>query len=775
MRLDQIYDRLPAFLILLFMPLFLNGQYTGTANLCHERGGLFINEFSNGQGGGDNSEEYIELVVTGDPSQPLAPVDLTGWILDDNNFPGAGEGNAMGHLIFGDCYNAVPPGSILVIYNEGDPNPSLPPDDPRDDDGDGVYIIPHTHPCLDACADRPSTTDSGFCPCESLFDLPDTWHLNLRNAGDVIQVRDVCETPVHALRWNGVTPGGDLSNNPVSLEVSDQGQSARVVIFNNAVNDDWLNTSNYGSLDFSGNESPGVGNNPANTDMIERIRAGISPCNGSIADCRDTDAGDLVLPADAPSALLPLQLCEGEDIGAFSTSYEAPDEFLPDANGFDFGYLYLLTNNDAPEYTVLDVDNNGEFDFSQLPPGSYLVWGLSLVLPGSNIDIVGFTESLATSIQDILEITACGLDFDLDNLNTGNDPVEIIIGTPSTTEFSGPLLGCDNFDGTTSVNLTGFEEEITGGTGLPVNWYTDANASDLITDPANYVTDQSEVFFTLTDGCESGVTSVTISPSPGPQPMINVLADPGCDQSSQGVIELTTNGDLMLREIDWNQDQFDGQQVLIGISSGFYAVTVTDNSGCRDSTSIDLRQSEPLRLVCQSDEPATASGGTGSIALDFSGGTGPFFLSWEGPDPGANIFETNRKFDLDNLPAGFYTFFLQDAEGCIAGCQAEVTTEKPKRVFFPNAFSPDGDGSNDIFNAQNAEQELDLILLLQVYDRWGELIFERQNLLPGDQDTGWDGSFKGQALDPGIYVYYAELSFVNGSTGTVKGDVLLVR
>ena len=776
MKADQIYGLVLSLFIISLTPGTLAGQYTGTANLCHESGGLFINEFSNGQGGGDNSAEYVELVVLGAPGAPLEPVDLTGWMLDDNNFPGAGEGNAMGYLSFGTCYNAVPPGSIIVIYNEGDPNPALPPDDPQDSDGDGVYIIPHTHPCLDACADRPSTTDSGYCPCESFFDLPQTWHLNLRNAGDVVQVRDACETAVHALHWNGVATSDGLSNSPVSLEVSGQGQSGRVVLFDNSVNEDWLNAGNYQSLDFNGNESPGAGNNPVNSDMIERIRTGILPCNGSIADCRDTDAGDLVLPADAPSTSVPLQLCEGEDIGAFSVSYQAPDEFMPDASGFDFQYLYVLTLNDEPAYTVVEVSITGDFAFDLLPPGSYLIWGFSFVLAGNNTDLIGFTQDLTGSVENIQALDACGLDFDLDNLNNANAQVEVVIGSPSTPGFSGILLGCDNFDGTTTVNLTTYEPDITGGTGTPVNWYRDETGSDLITDPASFVTDRSEVFFTLSSDCESEPARATISAGPGPQPTILVLVDPGCDPSAGGgILEVATNGNLIPTEIDWNIDLYDGQRTLLGIEPGFYSVTVTDSNGCRDSTSVDLEQTDLPRLVCQETVPVPASGGTGTIALDFAGGTAPYILSWEGPVFGLNTFATEQKFNLDDLPPGFYTFFLEDQRGCLVGCQAEVSTEKSKSQYFPNAFSPDGDGTNDFFTPQNPNQELDLVLLIQVYDRWGELLFERQNVVPGDPGTSWDGSFKGQALDPGIYIYYAELSLIDGTVIPVKGDVLLVR
>lgn len=89
-------------------------------------------------------------------------------------------------------------------------------------------------------------------------------------------------------------------------------------------------------------------------------------------------------------------------------------------------------------------------------------------------------------------------------------------------------------------------------------------------------------------------------------------------------------------------------------------------------------------------------------------------------------------------------------------------------AFFPTAFSPNGDGSNDIFHVlSNNVTEIRLM----IFNRWGEKIFETNSL-----NIGWDGTFKDEPCEIGVYVYYAEITF-QGSTEpkNYKGSITLIR
>ena len=64
---------------------------------------------------------------------------------------------------------------------------------------------------------------------------------------------------------------------------------------------------------------------------------------------------------------------------------------------------------------------------------------------------------------------------------------------------------------------------------------------------------------------------------------------------------------------------------------------------------------------------------------------------------------------------------------------------------------------------------------MQIYDRWGELLFENLNFLPNDEFFGWEGRAKGEDVNPGVYVYVIEVEYINGETEVFAGDVTVIR
>ena len=67
------------------------------------------------------------------------------------------------------------------------------------------------------------------------------------------------------------------------------------------------------------------------------------------------------------------------------------------------------------------------------------------------------------------------------------------------------------------------------------------------------------------------------------------------------------------------------------------------------------------------------------------------------------------------------------------------------------------------------------VVAFRVYDRWGELVFENRDTDVNNRETGWDGSFRGQEMSPAVFVWYAEVEFVDGSVAPFKGEVTLIR
>ena len=96
-----------------------------------------------------------------------------------------------------------------------------------------------------------------------------------------------------------------------------------------------------------------------------------------------------------------------------------------------------------------------------------------------------------------------------------------------------------------------------------------------------------------------------------------------------------------------------------------------------------------------------------------------------------------------------------------------VIIEDPNSFFIPNAFSPNNDGNNDILFVRGKNiQELNL----SVYDRWGQRVFQTNNI-----NEGWDGMYMGEKLENAVFVYYLSLTYADGKTEAKKGNVSLIR
>lgn len=114
-----------------------------------------------------------------------------------------------------------------------------------------------------------------------------------------------------------------------------------------------------------------------------------------------------------------------------------------------------------------------------------------------------------------------------------------------------------------------------------------------------------------------------------------------------------------------------------------------------------------------------------------------------------------------------YTLTVTDPGGCKLSDSLEVNV-RDLGLLIPTAFSPNGDGENDVFHVLNRNlAQLDL----QVFNRWGEKVYETT-----DWTVGWDGTYKGQKQDVGVYVWQCSYRIIGeANTKTAKGNVTLIR
>jgi len=121
-----------------------------------------------------------------------------------------------------------------------------------------------------------------------------------------------------------------------------------------------------------------------------------------------------------------------------------------------------------------------------------------------------------------------------------------------------------------------------------------------------------------------------------------------------------------------------------------------------------------------------------------------------------------------------YTCVASNNGSCFARDQISINVMcNQANMFVPNTFSPNGDGMNDHFFPRG--QGVFNIKSLRIFNRWGQVVFERNNFLPNVESNGWDGTFKGQPLASDVYVYMIEITCDNNAVVPFKGNVTLLR
>jgi gliding motility-associated-like protein len=118
---------------------------------------------------------------------------------------------------------------------------------------------------------------------------------------------------------------------------------------------------------------------------------------------------------------------------------------------------------------------------------------------------------------------------------------------------------------------------------------------------------------------------------------------------------------------------------------------------------------------------------------------------------------------------------LIDLFGCEVTDVVFVKLDKRRKVYIPNTFSPNGDGINDIFTVFADQDQVAEIKSFAIYSRWGEVIHDLPNFQPNDPAYGWDGTFDGEIVNPGVFVYRVEVEFIDDVTEIYTGTVSIIK
>ncbi len=246
--------------------------------------------------------------------------------------------------------------------------------------------------------------------------------------------------------------------------------------------------------------------------------------------------------------------------------------------------------------------------------------------------------------------------------------------------------------------------------------------------------------------------------------------------------------DLELEACEGMSAAFDGNLLPIGSSTDFHYPTVNncDSIVTVHVSSISRSYLELTEEACEEDyfnfENVDIPAGE---SQDF------YYSNSEGCDSIVTIHVDPRPTyytEIDSIICGTdkllflgqsipadeeHTFYLSTASGCDSTIHVSAIAEFPyvAATKFPSAFSPNGDGMNDVFRATNTQNVLSFEMF--VFDRWGKQIFATT-----DPTMGWDGTFKGEPVELGVYVWFCKANiFACGTDKDVmmKGNITVVR
>ncbi|MFZ4543391.1 MAG: gliding motility-associated C-terminal domain-containing protein [Saprospiraceae bacterium] len=130
------------------------------------------------------------------------------------------------------------------------------------------------------------------------------------------------------------------------------------------------------------------------------------------------------------------------------------------------------------------------------------------------------------------------------------------------------------------------------------------------------------------------------------------------------------------------------------------------------------------------------------------------------------------------LVDGSYILLVEDTLGCMGADTLNITIDRNRNVYLPNAFSPNVDGTNDFFEVFADPQSVEQINFMRVFDRWGNIVFESPSFIPtASRNNGnrWNGYYRDIEANIGVYIYVCEVKFIDGLIITFRGDVMLAR
>lgn len=217
---------------------------------------------------------------------------------------------------------------------------------------------------------------------------------------------------------------------------------------------------------------------------------------------------------------------------------------------------------------------------------------------------------------------------------------------------------------------------------------------------------------------------------------------------------------------------FSDATTFTDLPAGDYNLIIKDINECTNSINGSVLQPEELIVDAGPDLTIRLGFETETIIVNRSPLTQSVVYNWMPPE-GLSCTDCSSVI-ADPVVSTSYLVQITDETNCIATDTLNIFVEDFRPIYIPNIFSPNDDGLNDFLGIYSNIAGVG-VDLLQIYDRWGSLVYEAENLPLNEPSVGWDGKFGEQELNSGVYVYFAKVRFLDDKVLEYKGDILLVR
>jgi gliding motility-associated-like protein len=241
-----------------------------------------------------------------------------------------------------------------------------------------------------------------------------------------------------------------------------------------------------------------------------------------------------------------------------------------------------------------------------------------------------------------------------------------------------------------------------------------------------------------------------------------------------------TNGSIVIEPYNGTkpyQSSLDGftfgpKFKYVGLKPGKYAVFVKDANGCTWVGDTTLQNPIVMQLTAGPDIELVY-GDSVQLKAVATNQKGKVTYEWFQPYKSTlSCLNCDRPW-AKTLYDIVYQVIATDSLGCEAESEVRLKILKKAGVDVPTGFTPNGDGNNDLLLVHGVAGTK--VLSFRIYDSWGEQLYEDNNFSVNDQSRGWDGNFRSNAVQSGVYVWYLTVENRDGTKKAYKGNVTLIR